>query len=301
MIQTLKARIKQVLPVSVTYAAGRFRTRLASRKARAVFERAGSEPGWLDDAMIEPYHVRYEPPPAYGYDPETLAKRGEERALSLLKWLPTDKVTTFLELGCWDGMVSHALRDRGKSAIAIDVRSEGFDARARAGGANLLQMDVSRLAFADASFDVAFSFDGLEHFSDPERTLIEAVRVTKPGGYIYLEFGPLYMSPMGAHLYRQISIPYCQLLFHHESLQRFAESKGLGTLNFNHVNGYRVEDFRQLWMRLGDRLRRVHYYELASTGHLDLVVHHPTCFRSKTANFDNLIISVIRVLFQKIS
>jgi len=291
--------MRAVLPAPVIYRAQRVRSRLASRRARAVFERAASEPGWLDDAMIEPYQRRYPLPPRHGYDPDTLAKRGEERARRLLKVLANGEAGSFLELGCWDGMVSHTLQRMGKSATGIDIRRQGFDGRVRAGGVRLLQMDAAKLGFEDGSFDVVFSFDGFEHFPNPEGTFAEAVRVTKPGGYIYLEFGPVYTSPMGAHLYRQISIPYCQHLFTRDSLQRFASAKALGTLDFNRVNPYGIEDFRQLWRRHADGLRRVKYYEIPDTAHVDLVVRHPTCFKSKTGSFDNLIVSRVEVLFRR--
>jgi SAM-dependent methyltransferase len=293
--------MRAVFPAPAIYRAQRLRSQLVSRKARAVFERAAREPGWLDDGMIEPYQRRYPLPPRHLYDPETLAKRGEERARRLIRALPNGKAASFLELGCWDGMVSLSLRHVGKAVTGIDIRRQGFDARVRAGEVRLAQMDAARLGFEDGAFDVVFSFDGFEHFPNPEATFAEAVRVTKPGGYIYLEFGPVYPSPMGAHLYRQISIPYCQHLFTQDSLQRFAGAKALGALDFTRVNPYGIEDFRRLWRRHADRLRRVKYYEIPDTAHVDLVVRHPTCFKSKTESFDNLIVSRVEALFLRLA
>ncbi len=58
--------------------------------------------------------------------------------------------------------------------------------------------DGNRLSLADGAVDVAFSSNVLEHVPDPARFLDEAVRVTRPGGIIYLSFTAWY-SPWGGH------------------------------------------------------------------------------------------------------
>ena len=52
--------------------------------------------------------------------------------------------------------------------------------------------------FTDGVVDVAFSSNVLEHVPDPARFLDEMVRVTRPGGIIYLSFTAWY-SPWGGH------------------------------------------------------------------------------------------------------
>ncbi|HTZ10625.1 MAG TPA: class I SAM-dependent methyltransferase [Acidimicrobiales bacterium] len=58
--------------------------------------------------------------------------------------------------------------------------------------------DGNRLPFADALADVTFSSNVLEHVPDPGRFLDEMVRVTRPGGLVYLSFTAWY-SPWGGH------------------------------------------------------------------------------------------------------
>jgi ubiquinone/menaquinone biosynthesis C-methylase UbiE len=307
MNQKLKSIIKKVVPKPVIYRMlpsirnrmQLFGAKRVSGRARLIFEQAGNEPAWLDYDMIEFYQQQYPTPPLFEYTSENLAKRGQFRAERLLNLMSRDMGNTFLELGCWDGMVSHALQCRGKTTVAIDNRSKGFDERAKHGGAKLLQMDACHLQFEDQTFDVVFSYNAFEHFTRPQEVLLEAIRVVKTGGYIFLQFGPLYMSPMGAHLYRQITIPYCHLLFAKDLLQGFANIKGLGDLDFGHVNGYTIEDFRKLWIRYSERLKSVLYYEMPDTSHIDLIEKHPSCFKNKTKDFDNLIISHVEVLFRK--
>ncbi len=58
--------------------------------------------------------------------------------------------------------------------------------------------DGNRLPLPDGTVDVAFSSNVLEHIPDPARFLDEMVRVTRPGGIIYLSFTAWY-SPWGGH------------------------------------------------------------------------------------------------------
>ena len=58
--------------------------------------------------------------------------------------------------------------------------------------------DGNRLPMPDGTFDVAFSSNVLEHVPDPGRFLDEMVRVTRPGGIIYLSY-TAWFSPWGGH------------------------------------------------------------------------------------------------------
>jgi SAM-dependent methyltransferase len=292
----VKSILKRIVPTPLVSWLKMLGPRLSH--ARSSFEAAGVEPAWLGYDQIGPYQSRYAPTTGYSYDLAALARRGQERAAGMMRGLPDRRIHTTLDLGCWDGMTCWALRGLGKTAVGIDYSAAGFDDRARRAGAQLLEMDARHLQFADGTFDLAFSYNSFEHFEQPDEVLQEAIRVLRPGGYLHLEFGPLYMSPLGAHLYRQITVPYCHLLFSKEALQRFAGSVGLGVLKFEGVNGYTVENFRNLWARHADRLRVVRYYEIPNTSHVGLIQRHPTCFKSKTNLFDNLIVSNIVALFQ---
>jgi SAM-dependent methyltransferase len=58
--------------------------------------------------------------------------------------------------------------------------------------------DGYRLPFADATFDLVFSSNVLEHVADPERFLRESIRVAKPGGHVYVS-STVWFSPWGGH------------------------------------------------------------------------------------------------------
>jgi ubiquinone/menaquinone biosynthesis C-methylase UbiE len=196
-------------------------------------------------------------------------------------------------------MVSCFLSRRGKQATAIDKRQDGFDGRAFHEGVTLLQMDATGLQFNDETFDVVFSYDAFEHFDSPEGVLREAIRVTRNRGYIYLEFGPLYYSPYGQHAYRSITVPYCQFLFLRDVISDFLNRQRLSPIDFSHVNGWSLAQYRELWGRYSSVLRRIKYHEIPELSHLHLIRSYPSCFRSTSEFFENFIISGIRVLFQK--
>ena len=66
-------------------------------------------------------------------------------------------------------------------------------AKLRARGADAVVGEVTRLPFADASFDLVCALDIIEHVDDDDGALSEVSRTAKPGGVILLST-PLYAS-----------------------------------------------------------------------------------------------------------
>ncbi len=279
-------------------------TLLQQRKlpgTRTVFNQAKISPNYLGKEELELLQNRYPFLPEYGYDSQSTERRGVLRAKEVLRLPKSAATKSYLELGCWDGMVSRHLQRQGKQTTAIDKRSEGFDDRARREGVKLIQMDAEDLHFAEESFDCVFSYDSFEHFSHPDAVLRNASMVLKKGGYLYLSFGPLSMSPFGQHAYRSITIPYCHLLFPMPVLNEFAVAKGLEPIEFGHVNGWPLTRYRILWGEHSSSLRSVRYTETLNLAHLDLIRTYPSCFRSKTECFEDLIVESITAVFEKVS
>lgn len=73
------------------------------------------------------------------------------------------------------------------------------------------------LPFPDESFDTIIMNDFVEHVSEPERAIVEAIRLLKPGGRIYMNFPPYY-HPTGAHMSDVIYMPWVQLFFTEKQL-----------------------------------------------------------------------------------
>jgi SAM-dependent methyltransferase len=68
----------------------------------------------------------------------------------------------------------------------------------RLAAGHTLAGDGYRLPFPDATADLTFSSNVLEHVPRPRPFLDEMVRVTRPGGIIYLSF-TAWFSPWGGH------------------------------------------------------------------------------------------------------
>ncbi|CAL9448319.1 class I SAM-dependent methyltransferase [Streptomyces griseomycini] len=114
------------------------------------------------------------------------------------------------QVEAYDGPVA------GRVVVDVGGGSGHFteEFRARGADAYLFEPDVRELAekppegtvvadgyllpLADGAADVTFSSNVLEHVADPQTFLSELVRVTRPGGLIYVSFTN-WLSPWGGH------------------------------------------------------------------------------------------------------
>jgi SAM-dependent methyltransferase len=101
--------------------------------------------------------------------------------------IPRDGSLRILEAGCGTGLVMERIRGRGCTDLfGIDL-SAGMLAAAHRSGNSVAQASVTALPFADASFDVAYSFKVLAHVPDIRAAIAEMARVVKPGGTVVVE------------------------------------------------------------------------------------------------------------------
>ena len=84
-------------------------------------------------------------------------------------------------------LILSRLAEVADEATGIDL-SEGMAQKAITRGLDVRIGSVTELPFDDDSFDLVYSFKVLAHVPDIERALSEAVRVTRPGGTLLLEF-----------------------------------------------------------------------------------------------------------------
>jgi SAM-dependent methyltransferase len=133
---------------------------------------------------------------------------------------------TVLDIGCGLGGKTVAYGEGGaRRVFGTDLSLEFTSSSAAYAQEKAMEFawgfftaDASSLPVQSASFDTVVANDTMEHFADPERALAEMVRVTKPGGAIWIFFTPYY-SPLGSHLYDYIYIPWCHLLFTRRQLR----------------------------------------------------------------------------------
>lgn len=85
-----------------------------------------------------------------------------------------------------------------------------------------LGADATRIPLKSRSVDVVIANDFMEHVSNPEKAIKEALRVLKEGGYFFFEF-PTYYSPRGYHMLYTLYTPWCHAIFSEDTLVKAAK------------------------------------------------------------------------------
>jgi SAM-dependent methyltransferase len=176
--------------------------------------------------------------------------------------VPEAKGRTVLEVGCSDGLVCDIF------ALLEAARAHGIDIMESVGCGfpheriSYYVMNGANLAFPDNYFDLVFSIATLEHVREPYVCMAEMVRVIKPGGFGYLQVGPLYHSPFGHHMFPYFpDFPWIHLRKSQEEIVSYAIQRGIaaeiernlgmkcedyiyGMLNRAHVNGLFLDEYR---------------------------------------------------------
>jgi SAM-dependent methyltransferase len=105
---------------------------------------------------------------------------GDERA-TLVRRLVGGPGLRVLDLGCRDGAMTRAYAEENE-VVGVDV-DRGALAEAATRGIGTVWADVEEpWPFPEASFDVVVAGELIEHLRDPERLVVRARRVLRPGG-----------------------------------------------------------------------------------------------------------------------
>ena len=106
--------------------------------------------------------------------------------------IPLQAGMRVLDAGCGSGRhLCESFRTPGVDVSGVDLnrddlgKAKGFlslMAREQKGRWLVAQADVTKLPFADGSFDVVICSEVLEHIEDNQNAVAELVRVLKPGG-----------------------------------------------------------------------------------------------------------------------
>jgi SAM-dependent methyltransferase len=99
-----------------------------------------------------------------------------------------------LDVGGGPGYFADAFERAGASYVAVDV-DVAYDL---AGQAAAIRASGTALPLRDASVDIAYSSNVVEHVADPLRLIREMARVTVPGGLVFVSF-TVWWSPWGGH------------------------------------------------------------------------------------------------------
>lgn len=114
----------------------------------------------------------------------------------LRRWSALENAAV-LDIGGGPGYFADAFTDAGARYAGVEPDAGELTARGGVAG-NTIRGSGLDLPLADGSVDVAFSSNVLEHVPDPRRMAEEMLRVTRPGGVVFLSWTP-WLSPWGGH------------------------------------------------------------------------------------------------------
>lgn len=274
---------------------------LKKEAAKISYSKIQQGPDYLSASLLSQLDAAHTYDNTVFYDFESNMKRAKERVAFL-----SDKLNGYnkqlknsdvLELGCGDGLICALMNDQGARSVAIDIDNSLFDKFASDRGVVYKTMDASNLEFKDSTFDIIFTHNGFEHFSDPAAVYKECRRVLRPGGIMYFQFNPLYYSPFGYHAYKSIPVPYLHILFSKQDIVNFAHDNKRPEVNTDplFLNKKTAEYFRNLFTGKIPGFENLHYSEEKNNYFVDLIRKYPSCFRKEKVTFDDFNTSGIRL------
>lgn len=242
----------------------------------------------------------FNPLPEYGYGNYDIWKRACERSTTLIGLEGIERGgASLLEIGAGDGMLGVALSSFGHNVTLFDQVDW------RCTQAKSLEMLLAppqpAIPLADAGFDLIYSFNTFEHLEHPEEIFQEIVRLAKPGGWIYLHFGPLYDSPWGLHAYRTLRMPYPQFLFSEDFIDRKLQHLGIHDLGssrnaLQYLNKRKILDFKQVFSNPSLQSTINYNYDHS---YLGLIRRFPDSFRGRNLHLNDLVTSHIELIARK--
>ena len=102
-----------------------------------------------------------------------------------------------LDVGGGPGFFRDAFTDAGATYFALDSDVGELSGQGEIAPGTVVGSGM-QLPFADAAFDVTYSSNVLEHVPAPWRMAEEMLRVTRPGGLVFLSYTTWY-GPWGGH------------------------------------------------------------------------------------------------------
>ena len=127
-------------------------------------------------------------------DPDLFYSAFASDSVMVLGGLVELRGRTVLDVGGGPGFFARSFADAGARYVGVEIDAAS-DATAEAFA---VRGSGTELPFRSASVDVTYCSNVLEHVADGWRMVDELVRVTRPGGMIFLSFTP-WFSPWGGH------------------------------------------------------------------------------------------------------
>lgn len=174
----------------------------------------------------------------------------QQRRRSFLKFVNAQPTDHIADIGCETGFMVHALAPKTAKVVGIDIDEAMLElAREAAHHPNVefKTSDLYQLDLPDAHFDKVICSEVLEHIPEVERAISELIRITKPGGYIYISLPNDSLILFTKRLLRLFRVTWL--------LQGLSEQIAIG-----HVRVYTKANFLQLLQSIpGAKAQRAFY------------------------------------------
>ena len=166
------------------------------------------------------------------------AYAGKSKLRILLPGIEAEvKGKVVLDFGCGSGAEVRDLALLGaKHVIGLDISRKWLQvAEEQAQKAGVAAKCEFVTAMANP-VEVIVSLDSFEHFAEPDNVLQTMYSMLKPGGRVFISFGPTWYHPLGGHLFSVF--PWAHILLKEEALLRWrARFKPDGARKFGEVEG----------------------------------------------------------------
>lgn len=161
------------------------------------------------------------------------ATQGESRLVTFKQSLKmieqyVPKKGKLLDVGCAAGFFLKVAKDAGWQVSGIEPNRALAKWGAKKYGVSIFSKDFLETKFKDKSFDVVTFWDVLEHVTDPRAYLKEAVRILKPGGFIFVNYPD--MGSVYSKIFKQkwwFISPVHLYYFDKRTLGQFFDQEGL--------------------------------------------------------------------------
>ena len=212
---------------------------------------------------------------------------------------------SILEIGPGAGFVLKKFKQEGGiKVVALDIVDQIYP-QVKESGVELALCSADNMTLIeDQSFDLVVSWSALEHIPNPEQVFRECLRVLKPAGYLYLQFGPLYYSPWGYHHYSVLKYPYLHLLFPEGLIHEYARSvKGEGYLGYlPWTNGYDLDAYKFFKRQLPGEYLLESYSSGFDHYSTNVIIKYPEIFKAKDVPFESFFVDSLQIgLYRKVS
>ena len=130
-------------------------------------------------------------------NPSFVWRYGQDRRLDLIRRYAPLEGARILDIGCGLGVYVRKFQEFSERAYGIDIDAK----RLKQGAATTpgLMLGVGEhLPFRSDQFDVVVLNEVIEHVTDDEATLREAMRILRPGGHIAI-YAPNRLYPFETH------------------------------------------------------------------------------------------------------